>query len=84
MKHDPGYIPRLLDQLVHVVGDALRRDIDRTLDVAADKVVVADVDDEVVLAGLAIALDDLCELLMEGIVIKSLDKRAAPITVLRA
>jgi hypothetical protein len=68
MKYNPGYIPRLLHQLAHIVHNTLRRQIDRTLDVATYKVVVADVDDEVVLAGLAIALDDLYELLMEGII----------------
>ena len=67
MKHDPGYIPRLLDELVDVVHNTLRRHVNCTFDVATHKVVVADVDDEVVFAGLAIALDDLCKLLMEGI-----------------
>jgi hypothetical protein len=66
MKHDPGYIPHLLDRLAYIVHNTLRRQIDHTLDVATHKEVVADVNDEVVL--LAIALDDLYELLMEGII----------------
>ena len=68
MKYNLGYIPRLLDQLVHIVRNTPRREIDCILDVATGKVIVADVDDEVVLARLAIALDDRCELLMEGII----------------
>lgn len=69
MKHNLGDILGVLDQRAHTARKAVRRDVLRTLDIAAGIVVVSDVDDEVVLAGRAVALDDICELLV--VMIKS-------------
>lgn len=64
MKHDLGYIFRLLDQVAQPFREILRRDVLCTLDIATHEIVIPDVNDEVVRARFVpIVLDDLCEFL---------------------
>ncbi len=69
MKHDLGYIPRLLDQLAQPFREILRRDVLCTLDIATHEIVISDVNDEVVRARFVpIVLDNLCEVLPKRLV----------------
>lgn len=53
----------LVNELLHLLLKRLGRRVDRVLDVAADEVVVSDIDDNVVAIGLLVALDKRRELL---------------------
>ena len=58
VEHHSGDVLRFLDQVVHVDVELARGGVVRALDVSARPVVVAHVDDAVVLARDFVALDD--------------------------
>jgi len=59
VEDDHRYILRLLNKIVHLVFESLRRQVQAVLDVTATIILVPDVYNEVVLMRLLVALDDL-------------------------
>ena len=66
VEDDEGDVLRLLNETVELDVELARGGVVRALDVSARPVVVAHVDDAVVLHGDLLAFDDSCELLQHG------------------
>ncbi len=63
MEHHQRHLLRLLHELIDIVPESTRGIIDCILDIPALKVVIADVDDEVVFVRDLVALDHCCKFL---------------------